>query len=107
MHFRNLFIHPTVMWRRDERSKGEIYPSNFPHAEDYGFFYEIINKGHAAIIPEDLVICEINPKGLSLYFRQEQLKSRMQVVRQYGKNRLYSLIGVLKLWVLLLIPYKW
>ena len=108
MHFRNIFIHPTVMWRNSEiaRKTGAFYPENFPHAEDYGFFYEIISRGEAAVIPEYLVICEINPKGLSLFFRKEQLKSRMRVVRQYGKNRVFSLMGILKLWVLLAIPYK-
>jgi glycosyltransferase involved in cell wall biosynthesis len=106
MHFRNIFIHPTVMWRAEVIRKAGIYPENFPHAEDYGFFYEIISRGEAAIIPEALVICEINPKGLSLFFRREQLKSRIRVVKQYGKNRIYSLIGIMKLWLLLAIPYK-
>jgi hypothetical protein len=94
------------MWKSDVTRRTGIYPENFPHAEDYGFFYEIISRGEAAVIPEYLVICEINPKGLSLHFRREQLKSRIRVVKQYGKNGLYSLIGVVKLWILLLIPYK-
>jgi glycosyltransferase involved in cell wall biosynthesis len=106
MYFRNIFIHPTVMWRAEVVNKAGIYPETFPHAEDYGFFYEIINKGKGAVIPEDLVICEINPKGLSLNFRKQQLKSRIRVVRQYGKSKALSLIGVAKLWLLLLTPYK-
>jgi glycosyltransferase involved in cell wall biosynthesis len=106
MYFRNLFIHPTVMWKADVTGRMGEYPGNFPHAEDYGFFYQILNKGKGAIIPEELVICEINPKGISLHFRKEQLKSRMQVVKQYGKNWFFSLLGVLKIWVLLAIPYR-
>jgi glycosyltransferase involved in cell wall biosynthesis len=106
MYFRNIFIHPTVMWRAGVTEKAGIYPETFPHAEDYGFFYEIINKGKGAVIPEDLVICEINPKGLSLHFRKQQLKSRIRVVRQYGKSKALSLIGVAKLWLLLATPYK-
>lgn len=105
MYFRNIFIHPTVMWRAGITRIAGIYPEKFPHAEDYGFFYEIISKGKAAIIPEDLVICEINPKGISLSYRREQLKSRIRVVREYGKNKALSLIGVVKLWVLMTIPY--
>jgi glycosyltransferase involved in cell wall biosynthesis len=105
MYFRNVFIHPTVMWRAAVVEKAGPYPEKFPHAEDYGFFYEIISKGKAAVLPENLVICEINPKGLSLSFRKEQLKSRGLVVRQYGKNKLFSFIGVVKLWILMVIPY--
>lgn len=106
MYFRNVFIHPTVMWRNSIMDKVGVYPENFPHAEDYGFFYEIISKEEAAVLPADLVICEINPKGISLHYRKEQLKSRMKVVKHYGKNRLFRLLGVLKLWILLVIPYK-
>jgi glycosyltransferase involved in cell wall biosynthesis len=106
MHFRNIFRHSTVMWRADVIGKAGNYPYTFPHAEDYGFFYQILNKGKAAIIPLDLVICEINPNSISVNHRREQYKSRIRVVKQYGKNRLFSLIGVLKLRLLLLIPYK-
>ncbi|MBS1934312.1 MAG: glycosyltransferase, partial [Bacteroidetes bacterium] len=38
MHFKNMFIHPTVMWRADAMTRSGIYPEQFPHAEDYGFF---------------------------------------------------------------------
>ncbi|HTI10167.1 MAG TPA: glycosyltransferase [Puia sp.] len=106
MHFRNVFIHPTVMWRSDMTKKIGVYPDNFPHAEDYGFFYKIISATEAAVLPTDLVICEINPQGISLHFRREQLKSRLKVVRQYGNNWLFKLLGVIKLRLLMVIPYK-
>jgi glycosyltransferase involved in cell wall biosynthesis len=105
MYFRNIFIHPTVMWRFTVLGKTGIYPERFPYAEDYGFFYEIISKSKAAVLPENLVICEINPKGLSLRFRKEQLKSRRRVVREFGRNKLFSFLGVVKLWILMVIPY--
>ncbi|MES1159976.1 MAG: glycosyltransferase [Bacteroidota bacterium] len=107
MYFRNIFIHPTVMWRVGVAGKAGIYPEIFPHAEDYGFFYEILNSGKGAILPEYLVTCEINPKGISLFFRKEQLKSRARVVKLYGKSRVLSLMGVIKLWFLMVIPYGW
>lgn len=107
MHFRNIFRHSTVIWRAEVMKKAGIYPYTFPHAEDYGFFYEILNKGKAAIIPSDLVICDIDPNSISMHFRQEQLKSRILVVRQYGKNKFFCLIGVIKLWFLMVIPYSW
>jgi len=106
MYFRNVFIHPTVMWRAEITRQIGLYPEIFPHAEDYGFFYEIISKEEAAVIPADLVICEINPQGISLHHRKEQLKSRIKVVKQYGKNPFFRLLGALKLKLLLVIPYK-
>jgi glycosyltransferase involved in cell wall biosynthesis len=105
MYFRNIFIHPTVIWRSIVMEKAGLYPENFPYAEDYGFFYEILSKGKAAVIPDDLVIAEINRKGLSLKFRKQQLKSRAKVVRQYGRNGLLRRLGVAKLYFLMVIPY--
>ena len=105
MYFRNIFRHSTVMWRAEITEKTGLYPYSFPHAEDYGFFYEILNKGKAAVIANDLVICDIDPNSISMHFRKEQLKSRIRVVNQYGKNRLLCLIGALKCWILMVIPY--
>ncbi|MES1226916.1 MAG: glycosyltransferase, partial [Bacteroidota bacterium] len=48
MYFKNIFIHPTVMWRSETLNKIGAYPEEFPHAEDYGFFYEILNHGESA-----------------------------------------------------------
>jgi glycosyltransferase involved in cell wall biosynthesis len=106
MHFRNIFIHPTVMWRFDAIKDNELYPYSYPHAEDYGFFYQLMQKGKVAIIPDYLVTCEINHKGISLSSRKKQLKSRIKVVNEYGRNRVLRYLGVFKLRLLLIIPYN-
>ena len=106
MHFRNLFIHPSVMWRAAARPGVNRYPHDLPHAEDYGFFYKIVLEGRAAILPEVLTICEINPDGLSFRNRRQQLLSRIKTVLRYGNNKLLGSMGALKLVLLLLIPYR-
>jgi glycosyltransferase involved in cell wall biosynthesis len=106
MHFRNIFIHPTVMWRCDAMKDNELYPDTYPDAEDYGFFYRFLQQGETAIIPEYLVTCEINHKGISLTSRKKQLKSRIKVVQEYGRNRVLRYLGVFKLRLLLIIPYN-
>jgi glycosyltransferase involved in cell wall biosynthesis len=106
MYFKNMFIHPTVMWRVKGLDKSSIYPEQFPHAEDYGFFYTILQNGKSAVIPENLVTCEINTKGLSLLYRKAQLKSRIKVVKYYGKSNIYKTTGVIKLLILMAIPSK-
>jgi len=107
MHFKNVFIHPTVMWRAGMTAKVPFYPETFPHAEDYGFFYELLQHGRSAILPYYLVICEISRSGLSLTHRRQQMISRIKVVRQYGNNTLYSLLGELRLRLLMLLPAEW
>lgn len=106
MHFRNLFIHPSVMWRAAARPGMTRYPHDLPHAEDYGFFYQHVLEGRAAILPEVLTICEIDPEGLSLRHRRRQLMSRIKTVLRYGNNKLLGSMGTLKLILLLLIPYR-
>ena len=106
MNFRNMFIHPTVMWRATALNETANYPEEFPHAEDYGFFYHMVNTGRSAVLPEALVTCEINSAGLSLRFRNAQLKSRMKVVKQYGKSNVYRFAGVMKLMLLIAIPSR-
>jgi glycosyltransferase involved in cell wall biosynthesis len=106
MHFRNIFIHPTVMWRCDAMTNNELYPDTYPDAEDYGFFYRFLQQGETAIIPEFLVTCEINHKGISLTSRKKQLNSRIKVVKEYGRNRVLRYLGVFKLRLLLIIPYN-
>ncbi|MBO9199009.1 MULTISPECIES: glycosyltransferase [Niastella] len=106
MHFRNIFIHPTVMWRSDAMKDIPQYPDTFPDAEDYGFFYQLMQNGEVAIIPEYLVTTEINHKGISLSSRKKQLNSRIKVVKEYGRNRVLRYLGVLKLRLLLIIPYN-
>jgi hypothetical protein len=106
MHFKNMFIHPTVMWRTSAMTEKCSYPTKFPHAEDYGFFYSIMENGECAVIPENLVTCEQNSKGISITYRKEQLKSRMKVVIQYGKSNVLKCVGVIKLLILMAVPYK-
>lgn len=106
MHFRNLFIHPTVMWRATVHDKVPAYPADLPHAEDYGFFCEILKHGPAAILPEELVTCAIDPQGLSLRHRRQQLKSRIKTVQRYQNSKLLGLLGALKVSLMLLIPYR-
>ncbi|PWT71539.1 MAG: glycosyl transferase [Bacteroidetes bacterium] len=106
MHFRNLFIHPTVMWRATVQEKVPAYPDDLPHAEDYGFFCELLRHGRAAIIPDELVTCKIDPQGLSLRYRRQQLRSRIKTVLRYRRSRILGLLGALKLSLLLFLPYR-
>ncbi len=107
MHFRNIFIHPTVMWRIELAEKFKHYPESFPHAEDYGLFYRwMADNVRTAIIPETLVTCRINPRGLSLANRAYQLRSRIKVIKAFGNNKFLTVIGIVKLWALLALPYS-
>lgn len=104
MHFKNVFIHPTVMWRTEITREIGMYPVTYPHAEDYGFFYKILCKYETAVISEYLMTCEITSNGISLKNRKDQLKSRIEVVKEYGHSKILTFLGTTKLLILSVIP---
>jgi len=105
MYFRNVFIHPTVMWRAAALKEAR-YPGLYPHAEDYGLFYDIVLNKKAAIINEFLVTCDINPQGISFKNRFQQLVSRLHVIRDYGTSKWWIAAGTVKLLLLMALPHQ-
>jgi glycosyltransferase involved in cell wall biosynthesis len=104
MNFRNVFIHPTVMWRYSPLLPH--YPDKFPHAEDYALFYEMTDIGKTHIIPIPLVICEINRKGISYLNRKQQLINRERVIRHYSTHSFLRICGIIKLKLLQILPVE-
>jgi glycosyltransferase involved in cell wall biosynthesis len=104
MHFKNVFIHPTVLFRAALLEKAGYYPVNFLYAEDYAFFWQLIKIRSCHIIEEYLMTCEINESGISLSNRRRQLYSRMRVVAAYGTNIILQFVGIMKLCVIYLAP---
>ena len=104
MHFRNAFIHPTIMFRKELLDSAGFYPENFIHAEDYAFCWNLMNHAKAHLIQQVLVTAEINEKGLSLANTNQQVRSRWKVVKHYGSNILLKQISFLALSLRLIIP---
>jgi len=106
MHFRNVFVHPTVVFKTSLSKKVGYYPTDFVHAEDYAFFYQLIEITGSHILDEILVVCEINDKGISLRNRQEQLANRGRIIMQHGTNPFLKIVGVLRVYALRLLPKR-
>ena len=104
MYFRNVFIHPTVIFKTSMLTKVGYYPAAFPHAEDYAFFWQLLNSGEGHILDEVLVNCELNSEGISIQNRREQLAARARVVEKFGTNFFLKILGTLRLKVLLILP---
>ncbi|ULQ56473.1 glycosyltransferase [Flavihumibacter rivuli] len=107
MNFRNLFIHPTMMWRKEAAAIIRWYPETYPSAEDYAFAYSLMERSAATIIPKALVTCQLNPNGISYQKRRQQLQSRSLVVKTISRQPLPKLLGRFKLWLMQMIPFNW
>lgn len=104
MHGRNVFIHPAVMFRTAFVKAGERYPYDYPHAEDYAFFWRLLQLAEGAVLPQVLVTCAITRSGLSYGNRRAQLQSRRKVVKTFGRKGWINTYGLIKLNLLMLMP---
>lgn len=106
MHIRNVFIHPTVMFKATLVKKAGYYRDTFKYAEDYAFFWELIKLGSSHILNEFLVTCAIDDKGISLQNRRQQLDARARIIAAYGTNFLLKIVGILRAKVLHIVPKR-
>lgn len=104
MHFRNVFIHPTVMFRKSLLQQIGYYPENFELAEDYAFFWEMIKIKQSFVFDKFLVTCEINKGGLSYKNKSKQLIARWRVVNAFGSNLALKITACIRLVLLFLLP---
>jgi glycosyltransferase involved in cell wall biosynthesis len=104
MYFRNVFIHPTVIFSASLLKKTGYYPENFAYAEDYAFFWKLIMHGPSHILDEFLVNSEISSEGMSFKNRQKQLAGRAKVITEYGTNSFLKIMGILRIKVLHILP---
>jgi glycosyltransferase involved in cell wall biosynthesis len=107
MHLNCAFIHPTVMWRASMAEKVGRYPLHYPMAEDFAFFWLFVQQFNTANLSDVLVWAEVNPAGLSLRKRQQQLRSRLRLQWRYFDGRIRACYGILKTLLLMLLPYQW
>jgi len=104
MHFKCSFIHPTVMFRRDILEKIGLYPENYPHAEDYAYFWRILLKFDVAILPLSLVFISVNKNNISYKNRKVQLSTRKKIVSEMSNSLINKLLGLSYIKTLSLLP---
>ena len=104
MHLKCSFIHPSVMFRKEVIDIIGIYPENFPHAEDYAFFWKIMKVYKTAVIPEKLLWISYSDSNISVENYKKQLRSRKKVVKELGNNWFKKIIGLAMLNLKLVLP---
>ena len=104
MHFRNVFIHPTVMFQRNLLDSAGFYPDGHQYAEDYAFFWKLIKLKKSFVVNKFLVTCELNSEGISSKNRGKQLEARWTVVKNFSINPLYKIVAYVQLKLLLILP---
>ena len=90
------FTQPTVLFRRSAYDRTEGYSNNYPWAEDYALFRDLltISKGHNFRQP--LVSCSTMDGGISQKHRRRQLLSRAKIILKYWDWHPRSIYGLLR-----------
>lgn len=104
MFLNAMFLHPCVMFRIEVIQNIGVYPTNYKAAEDYAFFFNIVNQYKTYNIQDFLVKYEINPKGISLTKRKQQVISRIKIIMKNYYLGFWPTYGLLRNCLLLLIP---
>lgn len=107
MFLNSMFIHPSVMFDISILNEIKGYPFHYSSAEDYAFFFEIVKKFETSNLQQFLLYYEINPKGISQTKRNEQIKNRINIIRNNFYLGFWPILGILKNYILLIIPQKW
>jgi len=106
MFINNMFIHPSVMFRVKVIEEVGLYPTNYKYAEDYYYFFKIIKKLKAVNINKILLRYEVNPKGLSITKRKQQLRSRLKIILDNFDYSFYAFYGLFRNLILYFLPYS-
>ncbi|MFC7419820.1 glycosyltransferase [Iodobacter arcticus] len=106
MRNNSAFIHPAVMFRTAALASTGPYPLDMPAAEDYALFSEFTRQFKVANLPDVLIRYELDPSGISLSKRRQQLQSRLAVQKKYSDGSVAALIGMARTQLLLLLPYS-
>jgi hypothetical protein len=104
MPLRNVFIHPTVMFRPDLVKQAGLYPESYPFVEDYALFWKMLKISKVAILPEYLVTCAVTHTGISLSNRKKQLIGRKKVIQTFADQTFARRIGLIKINFLMILP---
>ncbi len=104
MHWRNLFLHPSVMFRTKLVQAVGFYSDQYPHAEDYALFWAMLQQAEGAVLPEVLVTCTVHAQSISGANRKVQLMSCERIIARFGTSKLLRMVGALYTRFRLMVP---
>ncbi|MAP81641.1 MAG: glycosyl transferase family 2 [Aequorivita sp.] len=106
MYLNSMFVHPTVIFRKEVLQIIGNYPTKYKAAEDYAFFFEISKKLKVENLPEALLIYKIDPNSISSTKRKIQVKNRIKVIWKHFYLGYFPIYGLVRNVLLLFMSRK-
>ena len=102
MHLNSAFVHPSVMFSSEILAKVKAYPLQYLAAEDYGFFFNIINEYRAENYPEILIDYVVDENSISTIKRDDQVKNIIKIMIKNFYFGAYPIYGIIRSCILVL-----
>ena len=103
MYYNSMFVHPTVVFRTKIIEVVGNYPYKYRRAaQDYSFFFKIINKFKAENFPEILLDYEQSKSSISTLNRRAQVYNRIRIIIDnfyFGVIPIYAIVRSLSLMI--------
>lgn len=106
MYLNSMLIHPAILFETSILETTGFYSTNYKSAEDYAFFFTISKKFKMANIGQYLTQIEINENGISIQKRKQQVKARIQIIKENFYFGYYPIYGLIRNYILLFMPYN-
>lgn len=103
MFLNNMFIHPTVVFRKEVIEKIGYYPTNYKSAEDFAYFFNIVKRLKSENYPEILLDYVIDATSISALKRKRQVKNRIKITLKHFRFGFYPIYGLLRNLILLFV----
>lgn len=106
MYLNNMFIHPTIVFRKKIIQEVGVYPENYKYAEDFAYIFKIMKTFKIENYPESLLDYFIAENSISTTKRKQQVNSRIRVIWDNFYLGFYPIYGILRNSILFLLSRK-
>ena len=103
MYLNSMFVNPTVLFKTSVLRTVPAYPLKYKDAaQDYAFFFKVIQHFECANMPEVMLDYVIDKNSISTKKRKLQVKNRINIIIENFKFGIYPIYGLIRSLVLYL-----
>lgn len=104
IHLNSTFVNSSTIYYTEILKSVGLFPEKYQrNGEDYAFFFNVVKKHQCANLPEVLLDYEVNPNSLSTKGRKEQVRARIEIMKEHFRLGFYPIYGLLRSYILLYI----
>lgn len=96
MYFNSMFVHASLMFRKEILKTTGFYPEQYKWAEDYALAFKAMRHFKIENYPEALICYRVHVAGISTMYRRAQVVSRIRIIRDNFYFGFYPIFGLIR-----------